>query len=639
MPHPQATHDLFRINLDFWQCSVAGLACIYMLLLGFTIPDTALQVLTWLVSCFFLTVVCIKARSSRHHHQFATRLTKKACSHTSFTEIQDLCDTHPSDRWIGNGFIWGLPECQVAHEIVSTGWQKAYKTLLIRQEFFDLFIVRFPFFICSPFTTIQTYRASKSRLFNTQGFRWIHALAQEEKQFQPLSETKGHTLLVGTTGAGKTKAFCHFIVQDIARGSTVIVIDPKGDTEMEATMRQACLQYGREEQYVYFHVGHPEKSARINPLANFCRPGELASRITATIPGQGGDGQVFINIGRSKLNAICEGLVYLGERPNLKLLLQYLLSREDLVQRVLSKYVATHFSEQTLADLLSTTDGSSSASLRNLLNFFQDHKPEPDSKIKPILDVVVSLLDLDSEQLMKMISSTIQQIETLTLGGLGELLSPPQTSNACAVDFSDMRTLCQKNSVVYIGLDSLTDATVSRALGSMFLADLTSLAGSIYNYGNNQNASIALYVDEASEVTCEPFIQLLNKGRGAGFVIMAATQTISDFARRSGNEDEANTFLSNLNDVIALRTVDTKTQEFIANKFAETTIKTYLSAHTFATDLDQASAKGAAVSERESEQKTRLIEPQLLGALPNGEFFATVSGGIAMKGRIPLILN
>lgn len=52
------------------------------------------------------------------------------------------------------------------------------------------------------------------------------------------------------------------------------------------------------------------------------------------------------------------------------------------------------------------------------------------------------------------------------------------------------------------------------------------MAASFYNYGGNHK--IFLIVDEAAEVVNDPYIQMLNKSAGAGFINIAAIQTIPD---------------------------------------------------------------------------------------------------------------
>ncbi len=77
------------------------------------------------------------------------------------------------------------------------------------------------------------------------------------------------------------------ISQAILRGEAVIIIDPKGDKEMW-TMHDACEAMGQPERFVSFHPAFPEESVRIDPLRNFTRVTEIASRLAALIPSEAG---------------------------------------------------------------------------------------------------------------------------------------------------------------------------------------------------------------------------------------------------------------------------------------------------------------------------------------------------------------
>lgn len=59
------------------------------------------------------------------------------------------------------------------------------------------------------------------------GSYWLHGLQKEEEVTAPLELLEGHTLIVGSTGVGKTRLFDLMIGQNILRGGPVVIIDPK----------------------------------------------------------------------------------------------------------------------------------------------------------------------------------------------------------------------------------------------------------------------------------------------------------------------------------------------------------------------------------------------------------------------------
>jgi conjugal transfer pilus assembly protein TraD len=74
-------------------------------------------------------------------------------------------------------------------------------------------------------------------------------------------------------------------------------------------------------------------------------------------------------------------------------------------------------------------------------------------------------------------------------------------------------------------LDSLSDGMVGSAISSLLIAELTSIAGDRNHYGVN-NKPVTVFIDEAAEVLNDPFVQLLNKGRGAGLRLTVATRAL-----------------------------------------------------------------------------------------------------------------
>ena len=103
----------------------------------------------------------------------------------------------------------------------------------------------------------------------------------------PQSERVAHNIVLGTTRVGKTRLAEVLISQDIHNGDVVIVFDPKGDPDLLARMYHEARAAGRLHQLNVFHLGHPEMSARYNPIGDFTRITEVASRVASQLPGEG----------------------------------------------------------------------------------------------------------------------------------------------------------------------------------------------------------------------------------------------------------------------------------------------------------------------------------------------------------------
>ena len=136
--------------------------------------------------------------------------------------------------------------------------------------------------------------------------------------------------------------------------------------------------------------------------------------------------------------------------------------------------------------------------------------------------------------------------------------------------------------VVYVGLDALSDTTVAAAFGNSMFADLCSLAGEIYKFGNAPGFSkvkprnIMIHADEFNELIGDEFIPILNKARGAKFVVTAYTQTESDIEARLGSAAKAGQTKGNFNSLICLRVREQKTAQILTSRMATVTIKDML---------------------------------------------------------------
>ena len=188
--------------------------------------------------------------------------------------------------------------------------------------------------------------------------------------------------------------------------------------------------------------------------------------------------------------------------------------------------------------------------------------------------------------------------------------------------------------VLYMCLDSLPDPSVASAIGALALADMAARAGMRYNL--DIQGRITLVVDEVSNVINKPLIEILNKGAEGGIHSICAMQTLADLANRLGSEDAARMALGNLNNLFALRTKDRPTQDFVVETFGKTGIHTMRVGRNLGADThlgDWSSGQSVQITDAMEER----IPADMLGKLPNLQYFAQVSGGRLIKGRFPIL--
>jgi len=507
---------------------------------------------------------------------------------------------HPDHIWFGWGFDWGQRHAQLAYEI-------------LKRDVSDM---------------VPTDHAR-------MGSTWVHGLELREQDiFQPIAHTAGHTLIVGTTGAGKSRSFDLLITQAVLREEAVIIIDPKGDQDLRWSAERACRLMGQPERFVYFHPAFPEESVRMDPLRNFNRSSEVASRIAQVIPSES-PGDPFKAFGQKSLDNIVQGLFAIEQRPTLVKLRRYLEGGPGiLVTRALERYFdhcyGAHWKSRLGNTKARDEEGRAAALVRFYRDTVQAEHPNMD------LEGLISMFEHDRTHFGKMVASLLPIMNMLTSGTLGPLLSPDPNDVDDPRPITDSARIINNAQVAYIGLDSLSDGMVGSAIGSILLADLASVAGDRYNYGVN-NRPVNVFVDEAAEVINDPCIQLLNKGRGAKIRMAIATQTFADFSARTGSEAKARQILGNVNNLIALRVMDAETQEYITDNLPKTRLKYIMRTQGISTHSSNPAVFSGNIGERLMEEEGDLFAPQLLGQFPDLHYIAKLSGGRIVKGRVPVL--
>jgi len=528
-------------------------------------------------------------------------LTKQMISSLSLKELKAKIDKHPDKFWMGWGFDWEQPQAQIAHDILNNDSSEYLKT-------------------------------DEEQV----GKPWIHGVGEKETDlYVPLAHLNAHTLIAGTTRAGKTRLYDLAITQAILRGEPVIVIDPKGDHELRENMKAACEFLGQPEKFTYFHPGFPEESVRIDPLHNFNRATELATRIAAIMPSESGS-DPFKAFSQMALNNIIQGLLITSRRPNIVLLRRHLEGGPD---KLMVEALTAYFDDKvpnwsTDARQYIAKANTTEKRAKGLVNFYRDHVQEDHAN--PDLEGLINMWEHDRAHFGKMIASLLPVLNMLTSGTLGPLLSPDVNDPDDHRPITDMSRVINNNQVLYIGLDSLSDSMVGSAIGSILLADLTAVAGDRYNYGVS-DVPVNVFVDEAAEVINDPCIALLNKGGGAKFRLAIATQTLSDFEARTGSKPKALQILGNLNNLIVLRVIDGDTQTYITDNLPKTRYRYLMKTHATSSSSSDPLEHSGNHGERLMEEEADLFPAQLLGMLPNGQFIAKVSGGRIIKGRLPLL--
>lgn len=475
----------------------------------------------------------------------------------------------------------------------------------------------------------------------------MHGIEREEYPIGILeSERTGHCFIFGSTRSGKTRMLCILTAQDILRGKSVVIIDPKGDLDYLRSIYSVCESCNRLGDLQVVHLGFPDVSAKMNTLASFVEVIDVAGRITASLSTDGGS-DAFVKFAWRFINICARTLHELGETINYRLINFFLLKPEALLMRyVVKKHPdvieeANRMIDEDFKKQLENEKTKASAQKKDLqwgvvkaLTALQQNLMQTD-KINDHLDSLlfdlIDLVNLDNYQ--KLAQSAKPTLEMLSTGRSAEIFSFMGSQPQGEVILSH---LIKSNGILYIGLNSMVNKEVSQAAGQAILADLIqSCAGKTYNLGEKNTC--AIYIDEVSEIVQDDLIRLLNKAGGAGFQVTGALQTSDDLEAGLDSKTKAYIAIGNTQSKIFMRVRNTQTAELLTTTVREVHVDS-VTQDSSANDTPYADEDVFYKSTQRSslgKEKLPLISAADLINLPKGQFFMDTNGNELYKGRCP----
>ena len=535
--------------------------------------------------------------------------------------------------YIGEGFLWQPQHSQRLADIRRTP-KSAKQTVLSR------------------FADKSMSNAHRIRKGNdvvaaaSGGDHFIHGIGEENKPvWIDATERAGHMLVLGTTRTGKTRLAELLVAQDIRRGDTVVVLDPKGDTDLLRRMIGEVRRCGREKEFMMLHLGFPEISARYNPVGSFSRVTEVATRVAAQLPGDG-QSAAFRSFAWRYVNIAACATVALGARPSFEILRRAAEDIDPLVARYYEKWLDDNvpnwrepFAEYerrllnrrdtyvTMPWEMKSRDPKAAA----LVLFARQCKDKPRDDVARGLE---SVMRHERNHYDKLIASLLPFLEKMTSGDLGNLLSPKRKEDSAAQSTLEWRKIFREGGVVYVGLDSLADAEVGKAVGYAMFSDIKSTAAKIYRQGKPPPAPISIHADEMGEIAGGEATGLLNKGGGAGIRFTAYAQTRQDLDANIGRKAAADQQLGNLNSLVMFRVKNQETAELLTERIAE--VETHTVAPSSAAN-DSETGFSSRSEDKVSVSRSSALAPGDLMGLPRGDAFVLTDGGALHKIKIPLI--
>lgn len=539
-------------------------------------------------------------------------------------KLRGFVKRNPKTMWLGSGFDWEQKHSQRLYDL--------------RRINLSTFLP--PLWFAKMVGKISNITVKPEVI----GSAWIRGLETKKNDIKASFDVfEAHTVIFGAPGSGKTRALEVIACEAVARGSTCVILDPKGDDGIAKTMKREAEANG--VPFVYFHLAFPQKSVRFDALSNFNRTTEFASRTSAVIGSETNDS--FGAYSWLIPDAICSGMMMIKEKPSLQKILRYIqVGVGDLLEQVFEAYFKEHNSDwdvmaKRFVMLKMKNAGGRPTQEEKLAGYIEYYKQDYVRNGKENADVsnLIEIVQNDKQWVGKMLAGLIPVLRMLTAGELGPLLSPDYADQEDTREIWNFERVIKKKAVLYIGLDALSDTTICNAVGSLIMAELVSVAGSRYNFGIDDDSKIEILLDEGSNIVNQSFVQVLNKGRGANYVCWLFAQTLQDFTVKLGNLANAKMLLGNCNNLIALRTKDADTQKYIIEEFGKTIVHSVGSSIAVGDSEDMTSFGDGRLGKTMSEKLDEKIPQDLIGRLPNFNYIANISGGRLIQGKLPILVD
>lgn len=451
----------------------------------------------------------------------------------------------------------------------------------------------------------------------------------------------GHTLTLGTTRSGKSR-FCELIAcQDILANETVIIFDPKNDQQLFNKIKIAASESNRTKELFVFHLAQPELSCSYNPIEDFDKTTEIASRITEQMPSHG-DSIVFKDFSWRYVNAIFSALSQMQQNLSLSDIHYHAFHLDELTEKYLEHLIACndivpfacepHLFKPKPKERKTKDKRSYITSLYDILH--------NEKKIDSIAQTLHSYYKSDQKHLSKITANLYPFLEKILSGQCGQLLTH---TKPCHLNW---RQVLEEKQIVYICLDALSDAEVARAVGGMMISDLLSSAAERYKKAAHNPGVVVspvnLHIDEFADTLNNDFVNLINKSGGAGFRINAYAQTIHDLSAALSNTDKAKQILGNFNNLCFFRISHIETAEVLIQRLKETSLKKH-HIESRVTDDNDIETSFDFTSQRSSKvvlTTSPLISVDTLMSLPKGHCFYLTpnnAGESLFKLRLPIL--
>lgn len=345
----------------------------------------------------------------------------------------------------------------------------------------------------------------------------------------PDSRRKGHFWCFGTTRVGKTKVEELMIEQDIRKGYSVVVIDPKIDHSLFAKIVQVAFEEGRHDELMLITPVFPEYSAIIDPLAYYFMPEELVGHIVSGV--EVGKEKFFFNVSYEISLAVVMSLLLLSKN-------------EGKTASFNLNDVKNKISRSELERLKAEIDSIDSQEAMQLS-----------------LDIQ-KILDSPADYYGKVSSSLRVALMELTTGNIGRIIGKADENRFIKRLENGQRV------ILIVQTAALLTRKASCTLGKVVVSMIQSFVGRVLASNKQISPPLCVYVDEAQSVLYHGIEEMFAKAGGAGLWMHGFCQSVNQLYATIG-EETGKVILDNTNTKLFMRVPDYETAEYVIEHFGE----------------------------------------------------------------------
>jgi type IV secretory pathway TraG/TraD family ATPase VirD4 len=367
------------------------------------------------------------------------------------------------------------------------------------------------------------------------------------------------------------------IEQDIRKGYSVVVIDPKGDEALFNKIVQVAFEEDRYEDLILITPVFPEYSALIDPLAYYYMPEELVAHIISGVPVEE---PFFYKVAYEISMVLVQALILKakveGRTPNFNL--------SEIKDRMSKEEIEALMKEIQVIDL-----------------------PEAHELVRNMQKIVNSPQDYYS----KISTSLRVALMQLSTGNIGKLVGKADENRF-------IKRLEEGKRVILVAhLGALLTEDAAKVLGKVIVSMVKTYVGRVFMSGRKVDPPLCVYIDEAQNVLYYGIEDLFAKAGGAGVWVHGFNQSVNQIYKEVGYEF-GRSILDNANTKVFMRVPDVDTAEYVAKHFG------------MKRKISPSLSLGGGIITKEDEQY--LVKPEnVLNLQPRQFYLFTYSG--QYKGR------